>query len=46
MKILATVLIAAGISSLTSLAAPARAAEPVSKGQITILYDALEPILR
>jgi 7,8-dihydropterin-6-yl-methyl-4-(beta-D-ribofuranosyl)aminobenzene 5'-phosphate synthase len=40
MKILATVLIAAGISSLTSLAAPARAAEPVSKGQITILYDA------
>ncbi len=40
MKILATVLITAGISSLASLAAPARAAEPESKSQITILYDA------
>jgi 7,8-dihydropterin-6-yl-methyl-4-(beta-D-ribofuranosyl)aminobenzene 5'-phosphate synthase len=40
MKILATVLVAAGILSLTSLAAPARAAEPESKDQITILYDA------
>src|SRR6202051_3260003 len=40
MKVLATVLIAAGISSLTSIAAPARAAEPESKSQITILYDA------
>ena len=40
MKVLATVLIAAGISSLTSMAAQARAAEPESKSQITILYDA------
>src|SRR5437773_513049 len=40
MKVLATVLIAAGISSLTLLAAPAGAAEPESKSQITILYDA------
>src|SRR5712664_2529373 len=40
MKVLATVLIAAGISSLSSIAAPARAAAPDSKSQITILYDA------
>jgi len=40
MKVLATILIAAGISSLTSLATPARAAEPESKSRITILYDA------
>src|SRR5271154_6217291 len=40
MKLLATVLIAAGISSLISIAAPARAAAPESKNQITILYDA------
>src|SRR4249920_2813040 len=40
MKLLATVLIAAGISSLISIAAPARAAAPESKSQITILYDA------
>src|SRR5947207_10603107 len=40
MKVLATVLIAAGISGLTSMAAPARAAEPESKSQITVLYDA------
>jgi 7,8-dihydropterin-6-yl-methyl-4-(beta-D-ribofuranosyl)aminobenzene 5'-phosphate synthase len=40
MKLLTTVLIAAGISSLTSIAAPARAAAPESKSQITILYDA------
>src|SRR6266849_5331310 len=40
MKVLATVLITTGISSLTSIAAPARAAEPESKSQITILYDA------
>jgi 7,8-dihydropterin-6-yl-methyl-4-(beta-D-ribofuranosyl)aminobenzene 5'-phosphate synthase len=40
MKVLATVLIAAGISSLISTAAPATAAEPESKGQIAILYDA------
>jgi 7,8-dihydropterin-6-yl-methyl-4-(beta-D-ribofuranosyl)aminobenzene 5'-phosphate synthase len=39
MKVLATVLIAAGISTLTSVA-PARAAEPDSKSQITILDDA------
>src|ERR1700754_5367231 len=39
MKVLTTVLIAAGISSLISVA-PARAAEPESKSQITILYDA------
>src|SRR6184192_990515 len=40
MKLRATFLIAAGISILTSIAAPARAAAPESKGQITILYDA------
>ena len=40
MKLLATVLVAAEISSLTSIAAPARAAAPESKNQITILYDA------
>jgi 7,8-dihydropterin-6-yl-methyl-4-(beta-D-ribofuranosyl)aminobenzene 5'-phosphate synthase len=40
MKVLATVLVAAGISTLASLAAPARAAEPATKSQITILYDA------
>src|SRR6478736_7033042 len=40
MKVLATVLIAAGILSLTSIVPPARAAEPESKDQITILYDA------
>jgi 7,8-dihydropterin-6-yl-methyl-4-(beta-D-ribofuranosyl)aminobenzene 5'-phosphate synthase len=40
MKLLATALIAAGISSLISMAAPARAAAPESKNQITILSDA------
>jgi 7,8-dihydropterin-6-yl-methyl-4-(beta-D-ribofuranosyl)aminobenzene 5'-phosphate synthase len=40
MKVFATVLIAAGISGLTSMAGPARAAEPETKTQITILYDA------
>jgi 7,8-dihydropterin-6-yl-methyl-4-(beta-D-ribofuranosyl)aminobenzene 5'-phosphate synthase len=40
MKLLTTVLIAAGISSLISIAAPTRAAVPESKSQITILYDA------
>ena len=40
MKLLATVLIAAGLSSLSSMAAPARAAGAESKSQITILYDA------
>src|ERR1700675_259722 len=40
MKLLTTVLIAAGISSLISIAAPARASAPESKSQITILYDA------
>jgi hypothetical protein len=40
MKVLATVLIAAGISSLVSITAPARAAEAEPKSQITILYDA------
>lgn len=40
MKLLATALIAAGISSLISMAGPARAAAPESKNQITILYDA------
>ena len=40
MKLLTTVLVAAGISSLISIAAPARAAAPESKSQITILYDA------
>jgi len=40
MKLLATVLIAAGISSALSMIAPARAAAAESKNQITILYDA------
>src|ERR1700720_5047960 len=40
MKLLTTVLIAAGISSFISIAAPARAPAPESKHQITILYDA------
>ena len=41
MKVLATVLIAAGILSVISIAAPTRAAAPpISKSQITILYDA------
>jgi 7,8-dihydropterin-6-yl-methyl-4-(beta-D-ribofuranosyl)aminobenzene 5'-phosphate synthase len=40
MKLFTTVLIAAGISALISTAAPARAAAPESKGQITVLYDA------
>src|ERR1700704_2884013 len=40
MKVLATVLIAAGISSLIPITAPARAAEPESKSQISILNDA------
>src|SRR4051794_4840798 len=40
MKLLTPFLIAAGISSLSSIAAPARAAEPETKSQITILYDA------
>ena len=40
MKLLTTVLIAAGMSSLISIAVPARAAAPESKSQITILYDA------
>src|SRR4029077_19486787 len=40
MKLLTTVLIAAGISSLVSIIVPARAAAPESKSQITILYDA------
>ena len=40
MKVLATVLVAAGILSLTSIVATARAAESESKDQITILYDA------
>src|SRR6195256_4267924 len=40
MKVLATVLIAAGISSLIPITAPATAAEPESKSQITILNDA------
>ena len=40
MKLLATVLIAAGLLSLISMAAPARAAGAESKSQITILYDA------
>jgi 7,8-dihydropterin-6-yl-methyl-4-(beta-D-ribofuranosyl)aminobenzene 5'-phosphate synthase len=39
MKLLATV-IAAGLSSLISIAAPARAVGADSKSQITILYDA------
>src|SRR6202171_5848530 len=40
MKLRATFLIAAGLSILISLAAPARAAAPESKSQIAILYDA------
>jgi 7,8-dihydropterin-6-yl-methyl-4-(beta-D-ribofuranosyl)aminobenzene 5'-phosphate synthase len=40
MKVISTVFIVAGISSLISIAAPARAAAPETKGQITILYDA------
>jgi 7,8-dihydropterin-6-yl-methyl-4-(beta-D-ribofuranosyl)aminobenzene 5'-phosphate synthase len=40
MKLLTTVLVAAGISSLISIAAPAGAAAPGSNNQITILYDA------
>src|SRR5580704_19564990 len=40
MKLRAKFLIAAGISILISIAAPARAAAPESKSQITILYDA------
>jgi 7,8-dihydropterin-6-yl-methyl-4-(beta-D-ribofuranosyl)aminobenzene 5'-phosphate synthase len=40
MKSLATVLIAAGISSLIWIAAPARAAAAEPASQITVLYDA------
>src|SRR5580704_13167543 len=40
MKLLAIPLIAAGISSLFSITAPARAAVAASNSQITILYDA------
>src|SRR5215213_781270 len=40
MKILSTVLIAAGISGLIPMATTAIAAAPESKNQITILYDA------
>jgi 7,8-dihydropterin-6-yl-methyl-4-(beta-D-ribofuranosyl)aminobenzene 5'-phosphate synthase len=40
MKLRAPLLIAAGLSILISIAAPARAAAPESKSQITILYDA------
>ena len=40
MKLRTTFLIAAGLSILISIAAPARAAAPESKSQITILYDA------
>jgi 7,8-dihydropterin-6-yl-methyl-4-(beta-D-ribofuranosyl)aminobenzene 5'-phosphate synthase len=40
MKLLAIPLIAAGISSLFSITAPARAAAAASNSQITILYDA------
>src|SRR6266513_4279274 len=40
MKLCATFLIAAGLPILISMAAPARAAAPESKSQITILYDA------
>src|ERR1700752_1477575 len=40
MKLLTTILFAAGISSLISIAAPARASAPESKSQITTLYDA------
>ena len=40
MKLRATFLIAAGLSILISIVAPARAAAPESKNQITTLYDA------
>jgi len=40
MKLLTPFLVAAGISSLISIAAPAGAATPEPKSQITILYDA------
>jgi 7,8-dihydropterin-6-yl-methyl-4-(beta-D-ribofuranosyl)aminobenzene 5'-phosphate synthase len=40
MKLRPTFLIAAGLSILISIAAPARAAAPESRSQITILYDA------
>src|SRR5438445_1786023 len=40
MKLRAAFLIAAGLSILISIAAPARAAATETKGQITILYDA------
>ena len=40
MKVLATILIAAGMLNLASITAPARAAEAEPKSQITILYDA------
>src|SRR3954468_14738968 len=40
MNLLAIPLIVAGISSLFSISAPARAAATASTGQITILYDA------
>jgi len=40
MKVLSTVVIVASISGLISIAAPAGAAAPESKSQITILYDA------
>jgi 7,8-dihydropterin-6-yl-methyl-4-(beta-D-ribofuranosyl)aminobenzene 5'-phosphate synthase len=40
MKLLATILGAAGLSSLVSMAVPAGAAGAESKSQITILYDA------
>src|SRR6201997_3752349 len=40
MKLRAPFLIAAGLSILISISVPARAAEPESKSQITILYDA------
>jgi 7,8-dihydropterin-6-yl-methyl-4-(beta-D-ribofuranosyl)aminobenzene 5'-phosphate synthase len=40
MKLRAAFLIAAALSILVSIAAPAGAAAPESKGQITILYDA------
>ncbi len=40
MKLLATILIAAGLPSFISIAPPARAAPSEPKGQITILYDA------
>lgn len=40
MKVLSIVFIVASISSLISIAVPARAAAPESKSQITVLYDA------